>query len=340
MSSLFSNCQNICDERIIRMLEGNWDKRDSHSFGVSYEFRSEHRAKSDILSTAGSYSSQVSFALGIAMRQVSLITTVSEKMLGVRSVRRPTGAAGPLSEMMRLLPEENPVRILDVKSADLRHRIKKLSSEAGPERCLLLDLRSSADELLDRLANALLSTDGMDNILAEHYSNAVGTAIAVRALSRIDNRKSNQSARSCGKLPQWRLKRVREYIDAHLDQPLTLASIAALTGLTRMHFAAQFRAATGVRPHEYLLRRRIEFAQRLLSESSMPIVEIALSVGFQTQAHFTTVFKRFVEDTPYQWRRSRSGKIALTQDWRKNGHVPEGRFETVTLRSDAAASTN
>jgi AraC-like DNA-binding protein len=69
-----------------------------------------------------------------------------------------------------------------------------------------------------------------------------------------------------------------------------------------MHFAAQFRAATGFRPHEYLLRRRIQRAEELLRLSTMTLVDIALTVGFQTQAHFTTVFKRFVGDTPYQWR--------------------------------------
>jgi AraC-like DNA-binding protein len=69
-----------------------------------------------------------------------------------------------------------------------------------------------------------------------------------------------------------------------------------------MHFAAQFRAATGLRPHEYLLRRRIERAQELLLGSGMPVVEVALSVGFQTQSHFTSAFKRIVGQPPSAWR--------------------------------------
>jgi AraC-like DNA-binding protein len=69
-----------------------------------------------------------------------------------------------------------------------------------------------------------------------------------------------------------------------------------------MHFASQFRKATGVRPHEYLLTRRIRRGAELLRASEMPIVEIALTVGFQTQAHFTTVFKRFIGCTPCRWR--------------------------------------
>jgi len=103
-------------------------------------------------------------------------------------------------------------------------------------------------------------------------------------------------------LQSWRLKRVLKYVDENLTAKITLQNLAAVAGLSRMHFAAQFRAATGVRPHEYLLRRRIERAQELLKQTGVTLVDIALTVGFQSQAHFTTVFKRFVGDTPYQWR--------------------------------------
>jgi AraC-like DNA-binding protein len=75
-----------------------------------------------------------------------------------------------------------------------------------------------------------------------------------------------------------------------------------------MHFAAQFRVATGLRPHEFLLQRRVEHAQSLLLNSRMPLVEIALEAGFKTQAHFTTVFARLAGDTPNVWRqRGRGG---------------------------------
>ena len=55
-------------------------------------------------------------------------------------------------------------------------------------------------------------------------------------------------------------------------------------------------------PHEFLLKRRIARAKELLKQAEGSLVEIALTVGFQTQAHFTIVFKRFAGDTPYQWR--------------------------------------
>lgn len=103
-------------------------------------------------------------------------------------------------------------------------------------------------------------------------------------------------------LPKWRLRRVLDHIDAHIAGPITLADLAAVAGISRMYFASQFRAATGMRPHECVLRKRIEHAQRLLVATTGSLVDIAGDVGFQTQAHFTTVFKRFVGDTPNRWR--------------------------------------
>ena len=114
-------------------------------------------------------------------------------------------------------------------------------------------------------------------------------------------------------LSKWRLKRARDYIEANLGEPLHLSDIAASTGLSRMHFAAQFRAATGMRPHDFVLRRRIERAQELIATPNTTLVDIALSVGFQTQAHFTTVFKRLVGETPSRWREYQGGP----ENWRR-----------------------
>jgi len=90
--------------------------------------------------------------------------------------------------------------------------------------------------------------------------------------------------------------------------------MAAAAGLTRMHFAAQFRTATGLRPHDFVLQRRVERAQESLRNPELALVDVALSDGFQTQAHFTTVFKRFAGGTPHRWRRLASGHHASEYD--------------------------
>lgn len=104
-------------------------------------------------------------------------------------------------------------------------------------------------------------------------------------------------------LPKWRIKRVQEYVGTHLEECIRLADLAKAAGLSRMHFAAQFRAATGCRPHDYVLQQRIESAKDILSTTDVPLAEVALSVGFYAQPHFSTVFKRLTDETPARWRK-------------------------------------
>jgi AraC-like DNA-binding protein len=111
-----------------------------------------------------------------------------------------------------------------------------------------------------------------------------------------------RSVRPMSSLPAWRLRRALAFIEANFAQPIGLADVAASTGLTRMHFAAQFRATTGCSPHAYLLQRRIEHAQTLLRSSAQSVLDVALSCGFCSHAHFTTVFRRMVGEPPTSWR--------------------------------------
>jgi AraC-like DNA-binding protein len=160
------------------------------------------------------------------------------------------------------------------------------------------------DPVVERLSRALEAVETGDDEFSGVYADAVRLAIVTRMLSarlepELDGRALKRPKTA---LPKWRLKRVIDHVNSHLADTITLADMAAAAGLSRMHFAAQFLAATGVRPHEFLLRRRIETAQEMLKSTTDSLVEIALGVGFQTQAHFTDVFKRFVGETPYRWR--------------------------------------
>jgi AraC-like DNA-binding protein len=110
------------------------------------------------------------------------------------------------------------------------------------------------------------------------------------------------SRRTCQRLPKWRLKRVRDCVETHMGESIRLADLAKAAGLSRMQFAATFRAQEGMSPHEYLMTRRIQRAQSLLSDTDAAIVDVALSVGFRNQAHFTTVFRRYTGHTPHRWR--------------------------------------
>jgi AraC family transcriptional regulator len=83
-----------------------------------------------------------------------------------------------------------------------------------------------------------------------------------------------------------------------------LAELGNVVGLTRMHFAAQFRAATGCSPYNYILRRKVAHSQRLLLDRQLSIANVAAMMGFSSQAHFTVVFKKVIGTTPVRWRQS------------------------------------
>ena len=157
------------------------------------------------------------------------------------------------------------------------------------------------DPVVQRLCHALEAAE--DGESRQLYAEPVRLAIVARLLGPPPERETNpQTRRTKAALQKWRLKRVLEFVNGHLEEKITLTALARVAGLSRMYFAAQFRAATGLRPHEFVLQRRIERSQELLVQTRLTLVDIALSVGFQTQAHFTTVFKRFAGDTPHQWR--------------------------------------
>jgi AraC-like DNA-binding protein len=107
-------------------------------------------------------------------------------------------------------------------------------------------------------------------------------------------------------LQTWRFRRVQDYVRVHISGAIRLSALASAAGLSKMHFAAQFRARTGIRPHEYVVRQRIARAQVLLLVTETKIADVGSCVGFSTQAHFTTVFYRYVGTTPHRWQRAQS----------------------------------
>jgi AraC family transcriptional regulator len=150
------------------------------------------------------------------------------------------------------------------------------------------------DTLAEALGRSLL--DEHVHPSQPEYARVVAKAIVMRAIGR------RPAKRRCWALPKWRMKRLEQYLAVNIDRRISLHDMAAAAGLSKMHFAAQFRAATGFRPHEYLLFKRIERAKVVMAATEISLVEVAFSVGFNAQAHFSTVFKRFTGKSPAQWR--------------------------------------
>jgi AraC family transcriptional regulator len=105
-------------------------------------------------------------------------------------------------------------------------------------------------------------------------------------------------------VPHQRMRQLIEYIESNLQDHLTLDAMAAQVGISPLYLARAFKGAIGQSPHQYVLMRRIERAKELLRNTDMPIVDVALSVGFSSQSHLSHWMIRHTGVSPAAYRRS------------------------------------
>ena len=165
----------------------------------------------------------------------------------------------------------------------------------------------SHDALIEQIARQihaeLLNPMPAGNMLAETLASALGVYLLRRRSNLNPASVSLPAVR--GALDPRRLRRVKDFIETHLDGVLSIEALANEACLSPFHFSRAFKAATGMTPHDYLTNRRIERAKVLIAQGRVPLAEIARLCGFSSQAYFTTWFKRAVGTTPRAYRECR-----------------------------------
>lgn len=134
------------------------------------------------------------------------------------------------------------------------------------------------------------------------YADSLATALLAYLIGR--HRILQPSSRG---LPEPLLQRITDYIEAHLDQDLSLARLAGVAGLSDSHLTVQFKRATGMAVHAYVVRRRVERARTLLLQRDRPASQVALEAGFSHQSHMVRQLRRVLgEDAAPLLRRGGS----------------------------------
>ena len=154
------------------------------------------------------------------------------------------------------------------------------------------------DPLLGQIVTSLakeIQGGSADRILVE----SLGTAMCIRIARRFVGRLPLPTS---GGLSPERLQRVRDYVEAHLDDDLSLTVLADIACLSPYHFSRSFKQATGVGPQRYVIQRRLERVKRLLRQTRQPLALIAQEAGFADQSHLTQMFRREMGVTPGRFR--------------------------------------
>jgi len=156
----------------------------------------------------------------------------------------------------------------------------------------------------DPLVSQIMSTiaDEMkEGFLDRILVDALNTALAARIVRRFVDSSAIALTPSNG-LSRDRLNRVQDYIEAHLDDRVSLTELAGVACLSPYHFSRSFKQATGVGPQRYVMQRRLERAKTLMRQSNQPLAFIAQEAGFVDQSHLTYIFRREIGVTPGRYR--------------------------------------
>jgi AraC family transcriptional regulator len=151
---------------------------------------------------------------------------------------------------------------------------------------------------LDDISRALDQASGEDRGNAAMYLRRAEASLKA-PLQEVTPRAAGAGPR----LLAWQVRRVKEHVEANLASSIRNRDLAALAKLSEFHFSVAFRNSVGQTPHEFLIRRRMHRAQRLMLSTDLPLCEIAGECGLADQAHLSRLFRRVVGATPASWRR-------------------------------------
>jgi AraC family transcriptional regulator len=160
------------------------------------------------------------------------------------------------------------------------------------------------DEVIGQIVLSILSELTDETAAGRMYVEAASLALAARLIHKYcDSGSSGIAESDSHQFDQMRLRRVLDYISAHIADEITLADLAGVACLSTFHFARTFTRAMGVSPQRYVSRVRLENAMTDIAAGRLPLAEIAANARFSSQASFARAFRRATDMTPGEYRR-------------------------------------
>jgi AraC family transcriptional regulator len=212
---------------------------------------------------------------------------------------------------IHIIPAQTP-SVWEVKGNDTfltlsvaPHLLERVAKELGldPKRIEIRNRFQVRDPKLENIAWALKEEMECDYPCGQLYYDSLALAVTTRLICYHSSGSVEMRPRK--RLSDRRLRQLVDYIEFNLAQNISLGDLAAVVGLSVSHFKVLFREATGLSPHQYLIRRRVERAKTLLGESELPISEIATHTGFAHQSHLARHMYRVLGVSPRDLREMR-----------------------------------
>jgi AraC family transcriptional regulator len=188
-------------------------------------------------------------------------------------------------------------------SADLFARTVQQVVDRDPSRVMILERTGFQDQLLAHISLRLQQElqSPAPEVMGKLYAETAAQMLVAHLL-RYYTSTDVLIPEHSRKLSSHQIQRLTAFILDHLNQNLSLEMLAQQVSFSPYHFARLFRQTTGESPHQFVLRQRLEVAQRLLKETDLPLAHVALEVGIPNQSHFTQAFKRHLGMTPLVYR--------------------------------------
>jgi AraC family transcriptional regulator len=196
----------------------------------------------------------------------------------------------PAEHVILFIPGVDMRRILDGVNFQGRGR----KSYVGP--------LMRPDRLVAQAAAASLSTDKFDEAHRQLYIDGLAYLMLARLLAGHTHSIDSPPRSSCKTLSDQEFDRCCQYADAMMEKKLCLVTWAGLFDMATTEFTKSFRQRTRQSPYAWFMNRRIERAKTLLQHRKTPLAEVAFSVGFCSQSHFTEAFRRREGCSPARWR--------------------------------------
>lgn len=172
----------------------------------------------------------------------------------------------------------------------------------NPDKIELTPILKNRDPLLGQIVASFLREMNTEGLGGRLYSETLGTQLAIHLLRNYSVYPLQLKQHSGGLSPS-KLQKVIEYIEANLASKIGLNNLAQVAQISPSYFLRLFKQSTGATPHQYVTQRRVELGKRLLKQGKLPIIEIAMTCGFNSQSSFTKTFRRVVGITPKTYQK-------------------------------------